>query len=554
MAQAYSLPYQYECSSMKVQARAIASPQSPAIIQHIRAYRDDKHATALQQTVRKLSQHTSPYFVPCRFIEKRERGGWFEVEFTEDYLHSLSEYKEEKKYCWMSEEEVVDSLRGILGVLHWAQLENLPHRAVTDTAIRVSGDEKRLLISWFGRKVSEIEGDIEAGELLSPCYRCPELDQLMLKSAVTRYNPYEADIYALGICIVKLAWAEPWSEDLSLYNWVDSWTEYLTVKQILLEMLKPENRPTALQLLAQLEPKRANDPYSFGTLHPAAKLQLSPMTMEFTCISVSNGKLEIENPISRRKVDLHQVKTSEGEAVNANESLQGRKVKVSMLKGGMILSVVLQSSQLEASPHQPPQNTSEFQSYYRLQQEVNRENRPIQRMLDCITCGQIYSAQAHDKTFEGNNFCSDACYLLYAETVSRIEASAPGCMLCRKSWLDIKKQNLKFISLYCSPSHLFCSLEHFRIFIEQELYVKGGNVEQLSCPMCSKLIDPRDSAMALSSLTKSMHIMRESQICLGCRVRPQELQLPCMHCFCSICVPSYPQQGPSTPCPLCPNP
>ena len=184
----------------------------------------------------------------------------------------------------------------------------------------------------------------------------------------------------------------------------------------------------------------------------------------------------------------------------------------------------------------------------------NRENRPIQRLLNCRTCGKIYSEQGHEKTFEVNTFCSDMCSLVYAQTVSLMEASAPGCMYCRMSWYDIKTQNLKFIPLYCNPSHLFCSLEHFRTFIEQELYVKGGKVEQLCCPMCSKSIETRDSEMALSSLTKSMHIMRESQICLGCRVRRQELQLPCMHCFCRTCVPDYLQLGPRTSCPLCPNP
>lgn len=561
MAQADYLLYECVGDSVKAKITLVCPPHSPPYIHHIRAYPSATSATALKQILVMLSRHASPYVVPCQLLEERKWAGWFEVEFREEYMQSLSDYKRKQSVNVMSEEEVLSSLRGILQALSWAQEAGIPHRALTDNAIRVSNDENRLLLSWFQWPVPAEDSNMEAGQLLPPHYRSPALQQLLLQSNPSPYNPYQADLFALGVVVVQLASTESFIQEAqgeTLYKWVDSWDQYLSVKQLLLEMLRPANCLTAQQLF-QFDAASAylsqDSHHHYTTTKP--RLALSRLTLEFSCISICNDMLEIENSISRRKVELQLVKTSDGKAICATDNVLGRKVKVNMLHGGLVLSAVLQESQMEVASLESPQITtqsSELQVSSDVSQFKVPGNYHVQRHFDCRTCGKIYSIEPYQQVAaELFNFCSDECALGFAEMISTSEATGPGCMYCGKTWDWIKERSLAFMPLHCNPSHFFCSSDHFRLYIDQESYTKSVTPDQVCCPICSQQIHPRDIAKALLSQTQSFRTMQEKQTCFSCHSSAQELQLPCGHCFCRLCLPSYLQQGLSTPCPRCSN-
>ena len=552
MAQADRLLYDVSSDLVRAKTTLISPLHSPAYIHHVRAYPRAASAAAFKATLVTLSHHTSPYLVPCQLLEEREREGWFEVEFIEQYVQSLNDYKKNQSHYMMSEEEMLGSLQGILEVLSWAQEAGIPHRAITDIAIQVSPDEKRLLVSWFQRQVPAEDEDIQAGILLPSRYCSPDLVQSC---------PYQADLYALGVGMVELVWTGSLpleTQGRVLYEWVESWTGYLYVKQVLLEMLRPAHSLTAQQLLSNPAfatlSQASPSPYT-ATANPLVALPL--LTLDFTCVSISDGMLEIENSISKRKVEIQSIKTVDGKTICADKRVLGQKVTVTMLHGGVILSIILQESEIEVfdlRSTQVPTQSSDLQA----DSDVNRvqipDNYNIKRHFDCRTCGKVYSIEPYQQADELFNFCSDECALRCAQIISSSsEAAGPGCMLCGKTWDSIKEQSLVFMPLRCSPSHFFCSSDHFRIYIDQEIFAKGVTSDQVRCPTCSKQIHQRDIEKALVGQTKSFRTMRENKTCFSCHSQAQELQLPCGHCFCCLCLPAYLQHGPSTPCPRCSN-
>ena len=246
--------------------------------------------------------------------------------------------------CHWTEEQIWWYIWTLVNGLAYAQEQQVCHRNIQpDNLYFSSGDIMK--ISNFGKaRVSDITVSVQMTDI--PYYASPELKaSLMTHSEISDFNPYQSDVYSLGIVLLQMI---KLSKSPELGSWAVSDTltsEVISalyasnaLKSLLSEMLKVQNRMDFLQLRSYIrglcegaaspeellpEPKEESSVTPDGKVDPAfiiwmlhedtevqAGLEeafMHNIPLKFIC-SVENICVVCENPFT---VDIARVKDEE---------------------------------------------------------------------------------------------------------------------------------------------------------------------------------------------------------------------------------------------------
>lgn len=155
--------------------------------------------------------------------------------------------------CHWSEEQIWGYIGTLVHGLAYAQEQQVCHRNIEpDNLYFSSGDVVK--ISNFGKaKVSDITVSVQMTDI--PYYASPELKACLRTHSQNEINPYQSDVYSLGIVLLQMLKLSR-SPELCSWEVSDTLTTDListlsasnALKSLLSEMLKVHNRMDFLQL------------------------------------------------------------------------------------------------------------------------------------------------------------------------------------------------------------------------------------------------------------------------------------------------------------------
>jgi serine/threonine protein kinase len=161
--------------------------------------------------------------------------------------------------CHWTEEQIWWYIWTLVHGLAYAQEQQVCHRNIQpDNLFFSSGDLMK--ISNFGKaKVSDITVSVQMTDI--PYYASPELKaSLMTHNEICDFNPYQSDVYSLGVVLLQMT---KLSKSPELCSWAVSdtlTTEPIStlyasdaLKSLLSEMLKVQSRMDFLQLRGYIE-------------------------------------------------------------------------------------------------------------------------------------------------------------------------------------------------------------------------------------------------------------------------------------------------------------
>ena len=191
----------------------------------------------------------------CHFslTEKQEYGLTVVLERMKTDLGSEMSSRKSWRYGW-DERELWGYVWTLVHALAYAQEQQVCHRNIQPDNLFLSSADTMKISNFNKAKVSDVTVTVQSTEI--PYYASPELKaSLMSHSEVPDFNPYQSDVYSLGLVLLQMVLLSP-SPELGIREELETATNDLItglpvsdcLKSLLGEMLRVQRRMDFLQL------------------------------------------------------------------------------------------------------------------------------------------------------------------------------------------------------------------------------------------------------------------------------------------------------------------